>query len=104
MMPNNGFKEAQYKECSVERLLQVLLQNFDEFNLEISPLYTDQSTSPSTEVGSDFDSSLDSWLRGSTDKGVYQSGEICTTRNEPMLSPDVIRAPLKSIGPINELY
>jgi hypothetical protein len=100
---NNGFKEPLW---FAESLIHVLLHNFEEINQDSLPLETDQTTSPSTEVerqdvASDLEISLDSWLRDLTEEseGVVELGECCAIRDELMLSPDIIGAPLRSVRP-----
>ncbi len=101
----NGFKEAECREWIVKSLWHALVQDVAGFNLDILPLDTDQSTSPREverqEVASEFDISLDSWLRCLTEHSEVfgHSGESYTIQVEHTLSPDVIRAPLRSVRP-----
>ncbi len=99
----SDLKGAQYKERSIESLFHVELYDFAEFDL-LSPFDTEQSALLSTEVerhedSSHFDILLDSWLRSPIEEGFLKSGECCTIRPELMLSPQVIRAPLRSVRP-----
>jgi hypothetical protein len=64
--------------------------HYDELNLEI-PTFE-------PEDGSDFDISLDSWLERLTTEGLRDSATskiIFRVRPELMLSPHIIRAPLR---------
>ncbi len=97
-----GFKEAEYIERLVESLIYVPFLYLDDMHLEIPTFDTDKSMQPSTEEerledDSDFGISLDSWLKALTDEEFGQSGEQCSIRPELMLSPAIIRAPLRSV-------
>jgi hypothetical protein len=105
-MPKKGFvfKEAEYREWLVASISHVPLLYSDEMRLENLTIVTDQFTSLSTEMErqedvSEFNASLDSWLRGLNCEGSGKIGESCTLRPELIMSPKVIGAPLRSVRP-----
>jgi hypothetical protein len=103
LMPKSDvdFKDSEYREWFVDSLLNIPLLNADDVHQEIFTLDTHLSTSLSKEAEyhentSEFDISLDLWLLGLTDEGCVES-EGLTIRHELMLSPQAIRAPLRSV-------
>ncbi len=89
------FKGAEYREWWVESLSHVPLLYSDEMRLENPIIVSDQFTSLSTAVErqeevSEFNVSLDSWLRGLNCEGSGKFGESCTVRPELIMSPKVI--------------
>ena len=94
----SGFKEDDYKEWLMQSLLHVPAMDSDELNLEF-PTFDTDSTMPSieSEHHHQLDVSLDSWLRCLVDGESEGFAESCTMQPELMLSPPIIRAPLRSI-------
>jgi hypothetical protein len=95
----------KYRESLVECLSQIPLLEPEDINLEIPTFEHDRFKSPTTEGGehedaSSFDVSLDSWLQSLFEEGMSDtttSKVICSIQPALMLSPHIIRAPLRSL-------
>ncbi len=94
LMLKSGVKDDEYTEEPVESL------EYDELNLDIPAFDTDYFTLPSTELGHGQDTSnfaLECWLRSLVDEGLGDLDESGMIRPAPMVSPHIIRAPLRSV-------
>ncbi len=100
----SGINEAENRVWLVESLSHVPFQDSEELNLEIPSFDTDQFRQMSTESdrredASVFEVSLDSWLYRLHTDTVGESDGSYVIRTELMLSPEIIRAPLRSVRP-----
>ncbi len=94
-----GFEQAEQREW-LESLLQMPLLSLDELNLEIpthdmDPFILSSEKTERHENTLEFD---DSWLNALTDDESGILEESCTIKQE-LASPEVIKAPLRSVRP-----
>jgi hypothetical protein len=96
----SGFKGDEYIDWLAESLLQIPSMDSEELNLNVPTFHAhDNLISTGSEHHQDasqFDDSFNSWLRSLLDEESGEFGEI-TMRPALMLSPHIIRAPLRSV-------